>query len=119
MVCITPIFFVSITAAFPRKNRCADRLSISDIQGIAQCLITARLALTTNEDTCVRGTSGQLTSGYTTRFSAQRNHTTSRIAPMTFKAPEISETSSVDMSIAEATKAESTVAEQDGAFHAV
>ncbi|EKM55547.1 uncharacterized protein PHACADRAFT_256255 [Phanerochaete carnosa HHB-10118-sp] len=82
-VCITPIYF-----------------------GISQCLITARLALITDSDICARDISGQL--GYGTRPAAQTGsqHRGSRISPMTFKVPKMSETDSMDDSTVEAAKAE-------------
>lgn len=92
-----------------------------DNQGISQCLITARLVLTKTEGTYVRGTFGQLTAGYTERSSAaQTGNRSSRIQPMTFKVPEMSEIDSMDESTVEATKTESTILEQDSAVvHAV
>ena len=48
MACILPVFFVRI-ASFARANGSADRIwavLASHLQGLAQCLITARVAYT-------------------------------------------------------------------------
>lgn len=99
MVCITPIYF-----------------------GISQCLITARLALTAQDNNCMRSLSGQFTSGYSTRFSQTTSrHRTNWTSPMTVKvpSPEVSELESMDDNTSGVSKSRATAGDDLSAAHAV
>lgn len=100
MVCITPIFFVSICIKRNPQNTHAYVL-----QGISQCLITVRLALSTGQDTAVGDVAVSACSSNMSGSAQAGNHALG----MTFKVPTTLETDS----ICESSVADSSTLEKD------